>query len=61
MQAVRGKLRGAYVSRGSTVVVLLISNLLICRSERTILRFLYDVLSKRRDGSLKGQEERAKV
>ena len=56
-----GQVKGAYVSRGSTVVVLLISTLLICRFERTILRFLYGVLSKRRDGSLKDQEVRAKV
>jgi len=53
--------RGAYVSRESTIVTLPISNRSLPRSQRTILRILHGVLQKRCCGSSKGQEERAKV
>jgi hypothetical protein len=51
----------AYVSHGSTTTTRLISNLPICYSRRTILRFPYGVLSMRRGGSSKDREEKAKV
>src|SRR6267142_3156325 len=53
--------REAYVSHGSTTVILLLSNLLICDFPRTILRFLCSVLSEQCGGLSKGPEERAKV
>src|SRR6266851_5998597 len=54
-------IRKAYVCHESTTATLLISNLLICCSQRTILRFLYGAPSRRCGGSLKDQEETANV
>jgi hypothetical protein len=53
--------REAYVCHESTTTTPSISNLVICCSQRTTLRFLYGVPSKRCGGSLKDQEETAKV
>ena len=51
------QVKETYVSRGSTVAILLHSNFLTRFPERTILRFQHGDLSKQCGGLLKGQEE----
>ena len=52
---------GTYVSHGSTRETPLLSILLIHRPRRTMLQFLYVVLSKRSFDSSTDQEERASI
>ena len=52
---------GTYVSHGSTRATLSISTLLTHRSRRTMLQFLYVVLSQQNFDSSTGQGERASV